>query len=182
MLFVKTFRARQRQLALIHLNNVDMMHDPGFPELCLDKVMQHCLPYITLPDQSDKFQTNSWKWSCLLWYHKHSASSCKFRRHILQTDLIYSTDFWLENITQLTAHWWKIKNILNKIFNNPLFRTMFLCVRTKIIFMEYKYLGLNANIFYWIQVYFLKYQIFFIEYRYYFIKSKYILLNTNIFS
>ena len=158
MFFVTTFRARQRQPVLIHLINVDMMRDPRFPELC-------SIAYLTLPyllDQSNKSLTNSWKWGCSLWYHKHNARSCKSRCHIPETDLIYRPDFLLEDITQLTAHWWKIKNILNKIFNNPLFRTMLLCVRTKILFIECKYFGLNANIFNWMQIYFLKYQIFFI--------------------
>ena len=105
--------------------------------------------------------TNGWEWDFSLWYHKHSASSCKSCRHIVDTDLTYRRDFLLETITQLIAHWWKMKNIQNKIFNNPLFKIMLSCVRIKILFIEYKYYGLNA--------------IFFIE-------SKYILLNTNIFS
>ena len=45
MLFVKTFRVRQRQLVSIRLTNVAMMCDPRLSELCLDGVMQHCLPY-----------------------------------------------------------------------------------------------------------------------------------------
>ena len=136
-----------------------------------------------------------------MWYHKQSASSCKSRRHIPDADLIYRPDFLLENITQLTAHWWTIKNILNKIFNSTLFEIMFLCVRIKyfslnidildwiqIYFVECKYFYLNIkyfslsinifllnpNIFYWIQIYFLKCQIFLIEYKYF-------VLNTNIF-
>ena len=102
-------------------------------------------------------------------------------RLIADTDLIYWPDFLLETITQLIAHWWKIKNILNKIFSNPLFKMMS-CVWIKILFIECKYFGLNTNIFYWMQIYFLKYQIFFIEYKYFFIKSKYIFLNIKYFS
>ena len=45
MLFVKAFRARQRQPVSILLTNVDMMRDQRLPELCLDGVMQHCIPY-----------------------------------------------------------------------------------------------------------------------------------------
>ena len=45
MLFNKTYRARQRQPVSIRLIDVDMMHDPRFPEICLDEVKQHCLPY-----------------------------------------------------------------------------------------------------------------------------------------
>ena len=42
MFLVKTFRARQRQPVSIRLINVDMMRFPGF---CLNRGMQHCLPY-----------------------------------------------------------------------------------------------------------------------------------------
>ena len=49
---------------------------------------------------------------------------------------------------------------------------MFSCVRIKILFNEYKYFGLNSNIFYWMQIHFLKYQIFFTEYKYNFIEYK----------
>ena len=42
---LKTFRARQRQSVSIRLINVDMMREPRFPGLCLDGVMQYCLPY-----------------------------------------------------------------------------------------------------------------------------------------
>ena len=45
MLFVKTFRVRQRQPVSIRLTNAAMMHDPRLSELCLDGVMQHYLPY-----------------------------------------------------------------------------------------------------------------------------------------
>ena len=45
MFLVKTFRARQKQPVSMHLINVDMMRDSGFPELCLDGIMQYCLPY-----------------------------------------------------------------------------------------------------------------------------------------
>ena len=45
MFLVKTFRARQRQPVSIHLINADMIRDSYFPELCLDGVMQYCLPY-----------------------------------------------------------------------------------------------------------------------------------------
>ena len=45
MFFVKTFRARQRQLVSIRLSNVDMMCEPRFWELCLDQAMPYCLPY-----------------------------------------------------------------------------------------------------------------------------------------
>lgn len=85
------------------------------------------------------------------------------------------------------------KNILNKIFDNLLLKSMFSCLRIKIIFIEYKYFGPNTNIFYWKQIYFLKYQIlfsFFIAHKYIFNECKcfffliqiYFSLNTNIFS
>ena len=45
MLFVKIFRARQRQPVLIHLFNVDVMRYPRCPEFCLGEVLQYCLPY-----------------------------------------------------------------------------------------------------------------------------------------
>ena len=45
MFLVKTFRARQRQPVSMRLINVDMMRDPRFPGLCLNRGMQHCLPY-----------------------------------------------------------------------------------------------------------------------------------------
>ena len=45
MFFVKTLRKCQRQPVSISLINVDMMRDQRFPELCLDGVMQYCLPY-----------------------------------------------------------------------------------------------------------------------------------------
>ena len=41
-----------------------------------------------------------------------------------------------------------------------------------IFWIEYKYFGLITNIFYWMQIHFLKYQIFFIEYKYNFIEYK----------
>ena len=44
-LFVKTFRARQKQPVSIRLINVDMMRYPRLPVLCLDGVVQHCLRY-----------------------------------------------------------------------------------------------------------------------------------------
>ena len=171
MLFAKTFA----WLMLIWC--VNHAYQSFFIELC-------SIAYLTAwklwfpPNKT----TNSWEWSCSLWYHKHHASSCKSHHHILDTDLIYRPDFLLENITQLTAHWQKIKNILNKIFSNTLFEIMFLCVRIKILFIKYRYFGLNTNKCYWMQIYFLKYQILFIKYGCFFIKSKYILLNTNIFS
>ena len=131
--------------------SVDTMCDPCFPELSLDGVMQYCLPYNMWVFIKT---TDSWECSCSLWCHKHSPSSCKSCRYIADGDIIYRPDFLLETIMQLIPHWWKIKNILNKIFNNPLFKIMFPCARTKILFIEYKY---------------------------FLIKSKYILLNTNIF-
>ena len=140
---------------------------------------------LTLQHEHSDFSsktTNSWEWDCSLWYHKHSASSCKCRCHISDTDLIYRPDFFLETIMQLIAHWWKIKNILNKIFNNPLFKIMFSCVWIKILCIEHKYFWLNTNIFRWMQIYFLKYQKYFSLNIIFFIKSKYILLNTSIFS
>lgn len=76
------------------------------------------------------------------------------------------------------------KNILNKIFDNLLLKLMFSCLRIKIIFIEYKHFGSNTNIFYWKQIYFLKYQIlfsFFIAHKYIFNECKCIFLNTNIF-
>ena len=45
MFLVKIFRARQRQPVSIHLINADMIRESYFPELCLDGVMQYCLPY-----------------------------------------------------------------------------------------------------------------------------------------
>ena len=49
---------------------------------------------------------------------------------------------------------------------------MFSSVTVKILFIEYKYFGLNINTF-------LKYEIPFIEYKYFSNKYEYILLNTN---
>ena len=45
MFFVKTFTAHQRQPVSIRMIIADMMRDPRFPELCVDGVMQYCLPY-----------------------------------------------------------------------------------------------------------------------------------------
>ena len=73
------------------------------------------------------------------------SSSCRSRRHISDTDLIYRPDFLYEPITQLIQD---KKNKLSKIFDNPLFKTMLSSVRVKIFFIEYKYFGLNADIFY----------------------------------
>ena len=146
---------------------------------------------------------NSREWGCSLWYHKHSGSSCNSCRLISDTDLIFRPDFLLETITQLIAHWWKIKKILNKTFSNPLFKIMSSCIRIKILFTEYKYFRLNTNIFYWIlnikyfslslnifllnpnifhwiQKYLPKYQIFCIEYKYFLFNIDIISLNTKI--
>ena len=38
--------------------------------------------------------------------------------------------------------------MLSKIFDKPLLKTMLSSVRVKIFFIEYKYFGLNADIFY----------------------------------
>ena len=126
---------------------------------------------------------NSWEWAgCSLSYSKHKASLCKSHCQIPDIDLIYRPDFLLEIITQLIANWLKIKHIMNKIFDDLLVKIMFSYVMAKILFIEYKYFGLNVNIFCWMQVYFLKYQIFFIKDKYFFIKCKYIKLNANVFS
>ena len=104
MFFVKTFRARQRQLVSIRLSNVDMMCEPRFWEALFRSSYAVLL---TLHQENSYFPsktTNSWEWGCSLWYYKHSASSYKSRRHIPGTDLIYRPDFLFETITQLIAH------------------------------------------------------------------------------
>ena len=125
---------------------------------------------LTLQHENSDFQnkmTNSWESSCSLWYHKRSVSPCKSCRLIADADLIYRPGFLVETITQLIAHWWKTKNILNKTFSNPLFKMMLSCVRIK-------YISLNINILDWIQIYF-------IEYNYISLNFKYFLLNIKIF-
>ena len=71
--------------------------------------------------------------------------------------------------------------LLNKIFHNLLFKTMSSCARIKIFLIERKYFGLNAKIFYRIQIYVLKFEIFLIEYKYFSLNKNIFLLNTNIF-
>ena len=174
---LKTFRARQRQSVSIRLINVDMMREPRFPGLCLDGVMQYCLPYNmkTLISKIKRQISGNEVVHCDI------TNTVSAHANPVVWSRIVIPDFLLETITVLIAHWWKIKNILNKIFSNPLFKMMS-CVWIKILFIECKYFGLNTNIFYWMQIYFLKYQIFFIEYKYFFIKSKYIFLNIKYFS
>ena len=41
----KDFRAHQRQLMSIRLINVDILPEQRFAGLCLDEIMQYCLPY-----------------------------------------------------------------------------------------------------------------------------------------
>ena len=159
MFLVKTFRARQRQPVSIRLINVDMMRFPGF---CLNRGMQHCLPYNmkTLISKIKRQIPGNEVVHCDI------TNKCQLMQILSPHSGYWSnlqTRFLTWTITQLIAHWWKIKNIMDKIFSNPLFKMMLSCVRIKILFIEYKYFGLDTNIFYWIKIYFLKYQIFFIE-------------------
>ena len=45
MFLVKAFRAHKSQCVLIPMIDIDMMSEQHFAELCLDGVMQDCLPY-----------------------------------------------------------------------------------------------------------------------------------------
>ena len=157
MFLVKTFRARQRKCVSISLINVNMTPERFFADFYLDGLMQYCLLYNKNSDFSSKTR-NSWEWSCSLCYYKHTASSSKFRRHIPDIHLRYRPDSLFGTITQLIEHLWKLKNTLNKIFDNLTFRMIFLCVRIKVFFIEYKYFGLNKNIyiFHSMQIFFIK--------------------------
>ena len=149
MFLVKAFRAHQRQPVSILLINADMTREWRFAELCLNRVMQYCLPYNMKILIS---QVKRWSLGNRAVHYDIANTGPTHANPVvifLIIDLIYRSDFLLKTSTQLTAHWWKI-NILNKNFDNLLFKTMSLCVRIKVILIEYKYFGLNTNICYWI--------------------------------
>ena len=98
-----------------------------------------------------------------------TTKSCKCRSSLclMQTRSSYPgyssklpTKFLIWNYYAVSFRLVKDKKCPDKIFENPLFKEMFSCVRIKNFFIEYKYFELNANIFYWIQMHFRKYHFF----------------------
>ena len=69
----------------------------------------------------------------------------KSRHYIVDMDQFCRPDILFETIAQLITHWWKIKNMLNRILDNLLFKIFFSSVfawtqklkyKTKVFFIE----------------------------------------------
>ena len=118
-----TWKSNQVKKVSLYLHNIDAKPEQHFQR---GQESGSTAYLTTWKFWSSKKNVESWEWGCLLRCNK--SKKCKSSHYNSGADLIYRLDFLFKTIVQLIAYQYKIKNTVNRIFDNSTFKIFLSCV------------------------------------------------------